>query len=343
MKRSRWIVPLLLVGALVLLALALPAYLYTRPLGPALSLQPAAAGGNAAPAQQKSPSNSPGVASSPGAASTPAAASAAAGKKGICGQTGRENMLLIGQSLPESAPRGADAIRLMVVDYDLPAVRILAMPPDLLVATAGLDDFEAAALTQAFYYGEAPPPRGEPAAVRKATQVIAQAMLDNFSYTTEKYLTMNEPVFREMVDTLDGVEVQVLAYVDGSPEGYGIYEPGPDLMDGQRALDYVRMSLGGEWDRFARQNQVLLGIQAEIVKPENWTKIPALVNDFYHFLVTDLSPKELKDLNCLIAEVGGQVELLEVTPEMVTPGEEGVLIPDVEAIKQQIARLDPNP
>ncbi len=227
----------------------------------------------------------------------------------------------------------------MVVDYDAPSVAILAMPPDLWVQVSQLDQMDAATLTQAFYYGKLPPPQGEPAAVRKATQVVAQAMLDNFDYRTQKYLTLNEPVFADMVDKLGGVEVDVLEYVDATPEGYGIYEPGPQMMDGMRALNFVRLlqpagQPPSEWARFSRQNQVIVGIQNEMVQPENWIKIPALIKDFYHLLVTDLKPKEINSLMCMLQEVGSDATILEVTPDMVTPGPDGVLLPDVTAIQE---------
>ncbi len=82
----------------------------------------------------------------------------------------------------------------------------------------------------------------------------------HFGYKTEKYLTLKEEVFVDMVNTLGGVEVYVPETVDGTPEGYGIYEAGTQKMNGQRALDYVRMQqpagqAPNEWARFARQNQ----------------------------------------------------------------------------------------
>jgi LCP family protein required for cell wall assembly len=275
---------------------------------------------------------------------TPAASAAVQPQKGICGGEGKVNLLLLGESLPASAPRGADAIRLVVVDYNQPAVRILAMPPLIYVNTSLLEEIDATTLTEAYHYGKLPPPNGEPASVRNATLVVAQALLDNFAYETQKYLTLKEEVFVNMVNTLGGVEVTVLETVDGTPEGYGIYEAGTQRMDGQRALDYVRMlqPAGHSPDenaRIARQNQVIYGLQAEILKPENWLKIPGLILDFYHFLYTDLSPKELRSLNCMIKTVGENVTVLAVTPDMYTMRADGVMIPDVNAIRQLIDTL----
>jgi anionic cell wall polymer biosynthesis LytR-Cps2A-Psr (LCP) family protein len=264
--------------------------------------------------------------------------------KGVCGHKGKVNMLMLGMNLPEGGLQGANAIRLVVVDYDQPSVRILALPPNLWVKTTTLKDVDATLLTMAFAYGQVPPPLGNPTAVRNATQVVAQALLDNFGYNTEKYLTLNQAQFKNLVDTLDGVEVNVLEYADGTPEGFGIYEPGLQSMNGQRALEYIRLEQTAgqppnEWSRLSRQNQVIKGIQNDLLKPENWIQIPGLINDFYRLLVTNLSPKELLDLNCMIAEVGGNITVLEVTPEMVIDPSDAVLIPDEAAIRALILEL----
>jgi hypothetical protein len=158
--KTRWLIMIILVFGLVILVIALPTYLYNRPIGAGLELkepEAEAVGDKSAGIDQSNPNNPP---NAPG----PSAA-----QKGVCGKTGRVNMLMLRQSLPESAPRGADAIRLMVIAYYQPAVWILAMPPDLLVQTSKLEDIESATLTHAFYYDEKPLSRGEQAAVRKAT------------------------------------------------------------------------------------------------------------------------------------------------------------------------------
>jgi LCP family protein required for cell wall assembly len=354
MKSTRWITCGVLAFIVVLLAVALPVYLYNQPLGPSLALnKPAfAAEGNTPsaveqPVQDQTVQATSTTQAQPAQAtsvSTSVASGTTVNKKGTCSGEGTVNLLLLGESLKASAPHGADAIRLVVVDYDQPAVRILAMPPELLVKTSLLKDIKSTTLTRAYWYGKQPPPNGEPAAVRNATRVVAQALLDNFGYQTEKYLTLKEEVFVKMVNTLGGVEVDVPVRVDGTPEGYGIYEAGNQVMNGKRALDYVRMlqpagQAPNEWDRFSRQNQVIYGIQAAILKPQNWLKIPSLINDFYHFLYTDLSPKDLVSLNCMIKTVGDNVTVLEVTPEMVTIGPGGVMRPDEKAIRKLIDEL----
>lgn len=353
MKSTRGITCGIFVIVGILLAVVVPVYAYNRPLGPSLALQSPPSeittidltNTNQASASSQSKQSQTLQAKS---TATPEASAAGASNTGICNGKGKVNLLLLGESLPSSAPRGADAIRLVVVDYNQPAVRILAMPPVMYVNTSLLENIEATTLTQAYNYGKQPPPTGEPAAVRNATRVVAQALLDDFGFRTKKYLTLKEEVFVNMVNTLGGVDVVIPETVDGTPEGYGVYQAGTERMSGQRALDYIRMlqpagHAPDENARIARQNQVIYGLQVEILKPENWLKIPKLITDFYKFLYTDLAPKQLLSLNCMIETVGENVTVLEVTPEMYTLGADGVMYPDETAMRQLIDTLQNGP
>jgi anionic cell wall polymer biosynthesis LytR-Cps2A-Psr (LCP) family protein len=334
MKSRHWIYLALFVALITIIAV--PIYFYNQSLGPSLVLKtpPAAAASSAGePAKQQPARNEQSAAESQTSA-------------GACGGSGRVNILSLGQNLPETPFRGADSNRLMFVNYEAPSVAILSMPADILVKTVELEEFETTTLTLAFWYGKQPPPQGEPAALRRATQVVAQALLDTFEYNTEKYMTMNQPVFSEMIDTLGGVWVDVEFYVDGTPGGYPIYEPGLQLMDGEDALDYVRIlqpapQLPPEWARFNRQNEVVHGIYDAILNPENVLKLPSLIGDFYHLLVTDLKPKELQSFYCMLTEGGVDVRYEEVTEGMITGiAPDGGMFPDIEAITQLIVELE---
>ena len=221
----------------------------------------------------------------------------------------------------------------------------LSLPPDLLVNTAGLDEIDQTTLTLAFWHGKQPPPQGEPAALKQATEVVAQALLDDFDFTTENYMTMNQPAFGQMIETQGGVQVDVGSPVNASGN-MGPFEPGLQLMDSATTLDYVRIMQPGEQvsaelARFNRQNEVVQGIYDGLLDPENILKQPSLVGDFYHLLVTDLQPKELRSLYCMLTEQEVAVRYEEVTGDMITgSGPDKVLYPDVGAISALIDELE---
>jgi len=350
MTSTRWMQIGGIAILLILIALAMTLFTFNRPLGPALDLDdPADSGAPGAPAAQAPPAATAPAARSAETAQPDRAASAAqdgaaaaAELSPVCGQSGRINLLMIGQNPADNFPNGADAVRLMVVDYDRPAVRMLALPPKLWVETTKLEGVEAATLTKAFGLAAEASGLNDPDRAVYAINILAQALWDNFGYHTDNYLTFDQTAFKELVDAVGSINVYVSKPVDGAPDGYGVYAAGLQEMDGQRALDYVRLlkpagSPSDEWARFERQNQVIKGIQSEILHPEHWQQIPNFIHEIYDLLVTDLSPRQLLNLNCMLEATGGNVHLYEVTPAMLTRSPDGELLPDEAAISELIA------
>ena len=348
-----WVVIGLVVVGLFLAGLGL--MLLNRPLGPGLKLTPV--GSAAAPAAATTPVSgietqaasipSPVMATSPTAVSaaptaTTLSADLTVPARPVCG-SGVMTMLLLGESSPvPGEQRGADAVRLLRIDFDRQAVNILSIPPGLWVKTPARPGFDSSTLTQAYHVVKTATVGSQREAIQQATQVVAQALLDNFGFAPDHYLTINEPVFVSLVNTLGGIEVNIPQRIDGSEEGRGVFEAGVQVLNGERTLDYVRITKpnnqpsSDEWGRFKRQNQIIAALRNEIAKPENAAAMPSLVSQFYQLVVTDLSQARLLDLNCMIASVGENVIMEQVGSEMVTVDSQGRMIPDVTKIRSLI-------
>ena len=324
-------VALLFIAGVVALALAAALFgwwaLY-RPLGPALALE----GVEPAPQEAARPALLRPlvalVAPQPQAQTTPV----------VCGQTGSVSLLILGlTSVPDSTQRGADAIRLVRADFDQNALTVLALPPDLWLRTPGGQD---EALTHAYWRAKRAASGGNPDAA--ATEALAQAISDNFGFQPQHYITIDQEVFAEVVDTLGGVKVDVPELVDGTQEGHGVFAAGEQFLDGERARDYVRILQPGgappdEWGRFRRQNQVLQAALEAALLPENWAKAPDLIAQFSDLVVTDLSLKQLIDLGCLMEAAGPSAALVQVEPGMMETDARGRLWPAGEAVTDLIA------
>lgn len=335
MKRISFVVFLGLMGVLLVGAFYTLS-LMQKPLGPALALE-----GQDGEMIQAQPASIrlPVI---------PGLPQAQSGK--TCGGSGQLALFSLGQASPiEAGLFGADALRLIVVDYDSPGVSILAVPVWLWVDASVLKDPQAPFTSLNLVYQkayEAAGP-GNPPEVRtqKATQALAQAVLDNFGFVPDRYLAVLEEPFVEMVDMLGGIELDLPAAVDGTSEGYGIYPAGPQHLNGLQTLNFTRMLLPGGittpdiWGRFARQNLVLHAMLEESLKPENWTKLPDLAKESRKAVVTDLSVNQVTSLACMLEVVGDQATLLEVAPEMVSYDDLGHMIPDMEAIQALVAQL----
>ena len=328
--------------------------LLNRPLAPGLKLTPLASAAALAPASAEGPQVGAEVESeattipppitptSTAPTFTPLSASPTVQAKSVCG-SGAMTMLLLGESTPDPEhKRGADAIRLLRVDFDHQAVTILSIPPDLWVKTSAMTGFDSTSLTRAFWEVKTATVGSEREAIRQATQIVAQALLDNFGFAPDHYLTINEPVFVSLVDTLGGIEVNIPERIDGREEGRGVFEAGSQVLNGKRALDYLRILKPNnqpwpdEWDRFKRQNQILSAIRNEISRPENAAAIPSLVNQFYQLVVTDLNPNQLLDLNCMIDAVEDNIIMLRIGSDMVKFDAKGHMIPDETEIRSLI-------
>jgi hypothetical protein len=78
-----------------------------------------------------------------------------------------------------------------------------------------------------------------------------------------------------------------------------------------------------------------------LLDPENVLKLPSLVGDFYHLLVTDLQPKELRSLHCMLTENEVDIRYEEVNGDMITGiGPDGAMYSDVVAISELIEELE---
>jgi len=344
MNRKRW---WLLAGLAVLLLGGgyVVYYLVNRPMSQALTLETPTQE-MVLPASTQTPIPEEKEPTAVAAIPEPTQTTAPTDLPAICGNTGSMRLLVIGLTLPtDGEVLGADAIRLVTLDFDQPSATIMALPALLWVDTPALAEFGVEETYLTAVYMEAYENRkvtSQRYRHQLATQALAQTIVDNFGFVPDHYLTVDERTFVESVDTLGGIEISLPEAVDGSSEEYGIYPAGQQILDGISTLNFARLFHpdGVEefdtWGNMARQKLVVQAILAETMKPKNFTKIPALADDLLRGVFTDLSLKQTLDLVCMVEKVGQNTQTLGVSEEMVTVDDSGRMIPDVEAIKQLI-------
>ncbi len=272
------------------------------------------------------------------------------GNANTCGNTGRMHLLVIGLTAPNvEEALGADAIRLVTIDFDQPSAAVVTLPVYIWVETPVLSEMgiDHLHLTTVYWKAYAAAKADtEQIRARVATQAVAQTIMDNFGYMPDHYITVNDSGFVEYVDALGGIDVDLPKAVDGTAEGYGIYLAGPQHLDGKHTLNFARLfhpnGVTGLdiWGNFERQNIVVKAVLDGMLKPQNWTKIPALVEQIDRAMDTDLSPDQLMDLACIAQKVGENTRMLTVDETMVAKDIQGRMIPDTEAIKSLIAEMD---
>jgi LCP family protein required for cell wall assembly len=270
-----------------------------------------------------------------------AASPVATALSSTCGGQGALTILVLGESSPEDyPPRGADAIRLVNVDYDAKTVKIMAFPPDLWVNTSQIPVVKSngSTLSYTYFIAKSSLNSDERSKMAYGTNAMAQSLSNNFSYVPDNFLTIKQYSFKNLVDALGGLSINLPEAVDGTSSGLGYFNAGPQVMTGQRALDYVRILTGNttktltEWERFDRQNQVLVALFNELTRPETLAKLPGIINDYYKVIVTDLSINQLQDLSCVMKEPGVKFGYVEFNQNLIASEQAGILISDTNGV-----------
>lgn len=263
---------------------------------------------------------------------------------GTCGGQGALTLLVLGESSPvDNSMHGADAIRLVQVDFDAKTVKVTAFPPVLWVNTSQIPLLKSngSTLTAAYYLAKQSVNDSERSKMAYASNVIAQTLTSNFSLSPDNYLTMKELTFKDVIDTMGGLPIYVPETVTNPSNGIVYASAGQQVLTGQQALDYSRFihgsspALVGEWNRFDRQNQILVAILQEILNYESVPSYPGLVNDFYQDVVTDLTVNQLLDMTCLMQNIGfNNFQYVEFKRTLVSGEQNNVLIPNTSEITQ---------
>ncbi|MBN2045297.1 MAG: LCP family protein [Anaerolineales bacterium] len=248
-----------------------------------------------------------------------------------CIQTGTLSFLVLGVDAPYTdEPKGADAIRLVQLDFSTSEATVVALPRDIWVETpalAGLGiDSERLGLT--YYHAKENVPEGEDEVIY-ATNMLAQTLYDNFGFIPDHYITVQIGQFDDIIDAIGGVVVEV-------PEEFSsihyVYPAGQLRLDGEQTLEYASTLLvDTEWDRFNRQEAILEAVFDKVTNPAIIVSLPELISELADTITTDLSMLELTDLTCLADDLTeGAVNYVDVDRTMVTPQTDSAVLLPVE-------------
>lgn len=118
-----------------------------------------------------------------------------------------------------------------------------------------------------------------------------EAMLtvqQNLGVPVNYYALVSYEAFERLIDDVGGVTVEVAEDIDDPtfPAADEIhYEPfhiakGTHHLNGHEALRYARTRhADSDFGRAQRQQQVLMALKAQLLKPANWLKLPAILRD----------------------------------------------------------------
>jgi len=241
----------------------------------------------------------------------------------------RVNILLLGvdKRPQEAGPCRTDTMIVVTVDPATNTAGMLSIPRDLYVEIPG---YGLNRINVAHFIGDRDNyPGGGPALAQKTVQY-------NLGVPIHYYIRINFQGFRDVIDALGGITVEVEREIwdDNYPdENYGymtIHIPaGVQQMDGEMALRYARTRHNGsDFVRLRRQQKVLFAIREKALSLDLVPRLPELFNTMGYTVDTDLGPEEVLAL----AQIARQIEREDIKSAAIDENMTvSVILPDTGA------------
>ena len=224
----------------------------------------------------------------------------------------RTTILLMGidkrEGMEQERAFRTDTMMLITIDTVGKKLGMLSIPRDLWVNIPGFEARDR--INTANFKGDAfRLPGGGP---NLAMETIAV----NLGIQVDNYIRINFTAFETLIDEINGIDVDVPQDIDDPryPDCCDGYDPlyisrGTTHMDGTLALKYARTraTYGGDFDRAARQQQVLIAVRDKILNmkmlPQIVTRAPKLYSTLSDSYDTDLTLEQLVDLIGLVNDI----------------------------------------
>ena len=201
----------------------------------------------------------------------------------------------------QGAPR-SDTMMLLTIDPVAKTAGMLSVPRDMWVNIPG---FGYSKINNAYSFGEQYHlPGGGPG--------LAIKTVENFLGINIQYFTQVDfTTFEKMIDTIRGVCLTVPEEmtVGRTFEHQVVLEPGYQCLDGKSTLGYARdrYTEGGDVDRAARQQQVILAIRDKVINPASFltliSQVPTLYKELSAGINTNLGPNDVMRLALLAKDI----------------------------------------
>lgn len=116
--------------------------------------------------------------------------------------------------------------------------------------------------------------------------------------TIDRYLRVSTGAFRELVDLVGGIDVNVpyrMEYTDNTQKLTIDLQPGQQTLNGDQAEQFARFrnDANGDIGRVQRQQQVIRALKEKVSSPAMVTKLPQAVELFRQYIDTNLTIEEM--------------------------------------------------
>ncbi len=162
----------------------------------------------------------------------------------------------------------ADAILLLGISSAPPDIGLMSIPRDLFFETPGYGEQRINAVHML----------GETTDLGQGVSLMQSALNDALSIRLNRHIRVDFEGFIALVDSVGGVLIDIprpiidYAYpsVDGTTTTIS-FDPGPQILDGTRALIYARTRHSDDdYQRTTRQQQVIAALAQKLIQPWHW-------------------------------------------------------------------------
>jgi len=267
-------------------------------------------------------------------------------------EVGPTSVLLLGTDRrgPEVGTDNTDTLMLLSLDPAARRMAILSIPRDLYVEIPG---HGRGRINTAYAWGEQDGTGG----LALARQTVSATL----GIPVQHVVFFDFDIFVTLIDAIGGVDVDVPCDISDptypdSGTGYAPFylSAGQHHLDGATALRYARTRAtpGGDFDRMARQRQLVLAARERVTRldllPGLIAQSPQLWSALRGAFETDLTLGEIVDLVVIASRVSAdQIATAAIdetcTQPWVTPGGASVLVPIPDAIDALVTDLCSHP
>ncbi|WP_081972555.1 LCP family protein [Leptolyngbya sp. KIOST-1] len=210
------------------------------------------------------------------------------------------NILVMGiDDVPDAQPTTdevfagrTDTLLLVRVDADAGTLNVMSIPRDTRVEIPG---FGMDKINQANVLGGA--------------ELVAQTLNYNLgAIQVDRYVRINTTAFREMVDLVGGIEINVPSRMEYTDRTQGLYidlHPGWQTLNGDQAEQFARYRQdSGDIGRVQRQQMLLRALRERLTNPTVIPKLPQAIRVLQRYVDTNLTLEEM----LAIANFGLEIE-----------------------------------
>lgn len=189
-------------------------------------------------------------------------------------------LLLMGVDRRDSESGRADTIIVAFVDMNSKKMSLLSIPRDTYVNIPGHGETK---INHAHAYG--------------GPELMAETVSEFLGVPVNKYVELDFEGFKDVVDILGGVTIDIEERMYRPSEGIDLYSGEGQHLDGDEALQYVRYrGKMGDIGRIENQQKFLKTLAEQAISLGTVVKVPSLIKEAGESTNTNLSVKQMLGL-----------------------------------------------